>query len=99
MSEKMGNLTYGKSEEHVFMGRDFGHTRNFSEEIAADIDKEVKRIVDERYQIAKDLLLQNKDMLEYISKTLLEHETLDEKEFDNLMQDVYRQRENNHMEG
>ncbi len=95
MSEKMGNLTYGKSEEHVFMGRDFGHTRNFSEEIAAEIDKEIKRIVDERYQIAKDLLSQNRDMLEFISKSLLERETLDEKEFDELMNEVYRRRENN----
>ena len=99
MSEKMGNLTYGKSEEHVFMGRDFGHTRNFSEEIAADIDKEVKRIVDERYDIAKQILSNNRDMLEYISQALLEKETLDEKDFDELMQDIYRRRENNHTEG
>ena len=99
MSDKMGNLTYGKSEEHIFMGRDFGHTRNFSEEIAAEIDKEVKRIVDERYQIAKDLLGQNRDMLEFISQALLERETLDEKEFDELMSEVYRRREGNHTEG
>ena len=99
MSDKMGNLTYGKSEEHIFMGRDFGHTRNFSEEIAAEIDKEVKRIVDERYQIAKDLLGQNRDMLEFISQALLERETLDEKDFDELMNEVYRRREGNHTEG
>ena len=85
MSEKMGNLTYGKSQEHVFMGRDFGHSRDFSEEIAAEIDKEVKKIIDERYAIAKDLLLKNRDMLEYISKALLDKETLDEKDFDELM--------------
>lgn len=94
MSDKMGNLTYGKSEEHVFMGRDFGHTRNFSEEIAADIDKEVKRIVDERYDIAKHLLSENRDMLEFISKSLLERETLDEKDFDELMNEVYNRRNN-----
>ena len=88
MSDKMGNLTYGKSQEHVFMGRDFGHSRDFSEEIAADIDKEVKKIVDERYAIAKELLNQNRDMLEYISKALLDRETLDEKEFDELMSTV-----------
>ena len=85
MSDKMGNLTYGKSQEHVFMGRDFGHTRDFSEEIAAEIDKEVKKIIDERYAIAKELLSQNRDLLEYISKALLDRETLDEKEFDELM--------------
>ncbi|MCM1266080.1 MAG: ATP-dependent zinc metalloprotease FtsH, partial [Candidatus Gastranaerophilales bacterium] len=92
MSDKMGNLTYGKSEEHVFMGRDFGHNRDFSEEIAAEIDREVKKIVDERYAIAKDLLSNNRDMLEYISKALLDRETLDEKEFDELMETVTQNR-------
>ena len=94
MSEKMGNLQYGKSEEHVFMGRDFGHTRDFSEEIAAEIDKEVKKIVDERYAIAKKLLTENRDMLEYISKTLLDEETIDEKRFVELMEKVQSEREN-----
>ena len=94
MSEKMGNLQYGKSEEHVFMGRDFGHTRDFSEEIAAEIDKEVKKIVDERYEIAKKLLSENRDMLEYISRTLLEEETIDEKRFVELMEKVESDRQN-----
>ena len=88
----MGSLQYGKSEEHVFMGRDFGHTRDFSEEIAAEIDKEVKKIVDERYKIAKDLLTKNRDMLEYISKTLLDEETIDEKRFVELMEKVESER-------
>jgi len=92
MSEKMGSMAYGKSDEHVFMGRDFGHTRDFSEEIAADIDKEVKKIVDDCYEIARDLLTQNKDMLEYIAKTLLEEETIDEKEFTALMDKVRNER-------
>ena len=88
MSEKMGSLQYGKNQEHVFMGRNFGHTRDFSEEIAAEIDKEVKRIVDEQYEIAKNLLNENRDMLEYISKTLLDEETIDEKRFIELMEKV-----------
>ncbi len=88
MSEKMGNLAYGKDQEHVFMGRNFGHTRDFSEEIAADIDKEIKKIVDNQYQQAKNLLTENRDMLEFIAKQLLEKETLDEKEFDNMMNHV-----------
>ena len=92
MSEKLGSLQYGKSQEHVFMGRDFGHTRDFSEEIAAEIDKEVKKIVDERYEIAKNLLNENRDMLEYISKTLLEEETIDEKRFVELMEKVESER-------
>jgi len=94
MSDKMGSLTYGKSQEHVFMGRDFGHTRDFSEEIAADIDKEIKKIVDEQYDNAKRLLTENRDMLEYISKALLEKETLDEKEFEELMEKVESERNN-----
>ena len=92
MSEKMGNLTYGKDQEHIFMGRDFGHTRDFSEEFAADIDKEVKQIVDKQYDLAKSLLNDNRDMLEHISKILLEKETLDEKEFEDLMNEVKSQR-------
>ncbi len=92
MSEKLGNLAYGKSEDHVFMGRDFGHTRDYSEEIAAEIDNEVQRIVNEQYEIAKTLLTQNQDMLEQISKALLERETLDEKEFDELMEKIKDER-------
>lgn len=94
MSEKLGSMAYGKSQENVFMGRDFGHTRNYSEEIAAEIDKEVKKIVDEQYSIATKLLTENRDMLEYISKTLLDEETLDEKEFVELMDKVKSEREN-----
>lgn len=95
MSVKMGNMAYGKSEEHVFMGRDFGHTRDFSEEIAADIDKEVKKIVDECYSTARRLLEENRDMLEYISKKLLEEETIDEKEFVTLMDKIKEDRGGN----
>ena len=93
MSEKMGNMAYGKNEQNIFLGRDFGMKRDFSEEIAAEIDKEVKKIVDERYEIAKKLLTENRDMLEYISKNLLERETLDEKEFNELMEKVKSDRQ------
>ena len=93
MSFKMGNMAYGKSEEHVFMGRDFGHSRDYSEEIAADIDREVKKIVDERYNLAKELLLGNRDMLEVIAKELLERETLDEEEFEEIMKRVEDKRQ------
>ena len=92
MSEKMGNLQYGKSQEHVFMGRDFGHTQDFSDEIAAEIDKEVKKIVDERYEIARKLLKENEDMLRKIAKELLERETLDDTEFTEIMDKIKAQR-------
>ena len=94
MSDKMGTLAYGKSQEHVFMGRDFGQTRDFSEEIAADIDKEIKRIVDDRYAVAMRILTENRDMLEKIAVALLERETLDEAEFDELLENVRNERGN-----
>ena len=92
MSEKLGNLAYGKSDERVFMGRDFGHTRDYSEEVAAEIDEEVQRIVKEQYDIAHMLLTQNQDMLEQIAKALLDRETLDEKEFEELMEKIKNER-------
>lgn len=92
MSERLGNLAYGKSEDHVFMGRDFGHQRDYSEEIAAAIDEEVQRIVTEQYELAKTLLEENRDMLDAISHKLLEMETLDEKEFVELMEQVKNSR-------
>ena len=88
MSEKLGNMAYGKNDDNVFMGRDFGHQRDYSEQIAFEIDSEIKHIVDERYDIAKKLLTENRDMLEAISRELLDKETLDEKEFEEIMNRV-----------
>lgn len=95
MSEKMGTMAYGKSQEHVFMGRDFGHSRDFSEEIAADLDKEVKKIIDERYEVAKNVLMENRDMLEAVAKELLEKETLDEKDVSAILERVRNERNQN----
>ncbi|MBR6098638.1 ATP-dependent zinc metalloprotease FtsH [bacterium] len=94
MSEKLGNMAYGKNEDNVFMGRDFGHRRDYSEQVAYEIDSEIKRIVDERYSIAKNLLTENRDMLEAISRELLDKETLDEKEFEEIMNRVRSERQN-----
>jgi cell division protease FtsH len=92
MSDKLGNMTYGKNQENVFMGRDFGHQRDYSEQVAYEIDTEIKRIVDDRYELAKKLLTENRDMLEVISKELLEKETIDEKEFEEIMDRVKSER-------
>ena len=92
MSEKMGTMAYGKSQEHVFMGRDFGHQRDYSEEIAYQIDSEMKRIVDECYANAKQLLTENRDMMDALAQELLEKETLDEKEFEEIMERVKNNR-------
>ena len=92
MSEKMGPLTFGKRNEHVFLGRDFGHERNFSEEVASQIDHEIKEIIENCYGVAKQLLLKNRDIVEEISKILLERETLDKDEIDEIMARVRAQR-------
>ena len=92
MSEKLGTMAYGKNQENVFMGRDFGHQRDYSEQVAYEIDQEIKRIVDERYELAKKLLSDNRDMLERISKELLDKETIDEKEFEEIMEQVKSER-------
>jgi cell division protease FtsH len=88
MSDKLGPMAYGKNQENVFMGRDFGHQRDYSEQVAFEIDEEIKSIVEERYELAKKLLVENRDMLEVISKELLEKETIDEKEFTEIMDRV-----------
>ena len=88
MSEKMGTIAYGKSQEHVFMGRDFGTTRDFSEEFAAELDKEVKNIIDSRYEVAKQLLLDNRDLLDAIARELLEKETLDDEEVTRIISEI-----------
>ncbi len=92
MSEKLGPMAYGKNQENVFMGRDFGHQRDYSEQVAFEIDEEIKRIVDERYELAKRLLSENRDMLEAISRELLDKETIDDKEFEQIMNRVRSER-------
>lgn len=92
MSEKLGNMTYGKNQEHTFMGRDFGHQRDYSEQIAYEIDSEIKSIIDTRYELTKKLLNDNRDMLEALAKELLEKETLDEKEFEAIMDKIKSER-------
>ncbi len=93
MSERLGTMAYGKNQENVFMGRDFGHQRDYSEQVAYEIDQEIKSIVDERYELAKRLLTENRDMLEKISKELLEKETIDDKEFEQIMDSVKQERQ------
>lgn len=92
MSEKLGTITYGKSEDNVFMGRDFGHLKDYSEEIAAQVDEEVKRIITEQYEKAKKLLTENRDIMEAIVKVLLEKETLEEAEVDEIIEQTKQNR-------
>ena len=76
MSEKLGNVLYGESQEYVFLGRDMMRTKEYSEQTAEEIDAEVKRIIEEAYQTAKAIIDNNRDKLELIADSLLEYETL-----------------------
>ena len=85
MSEKMGPLTYGTKEEQVFLGKDFSSQKNFSDQTAKLIDQEVKTLVMGGYTRATELLTQNRDKLEEMAQALLEHETLNAKEIQNIL--------------
>ncbi|MFM7390751.1 MAG: ATP-dependent zinc metalloprotease FtsH [Vampirovibrionales bacterium] len=93
MSDSLGTLTYGERNEHVFMGRDFGTSRNYSEEVAAKIDAEIKRIVDEQHAYTTQLLTDNRDMMDALAKALLEKETLDDKDVNEIIAEVRAERE------
>lgn len=77
MSDKLGMVQYGDSQEYVFLGRDMARSKEYSEETAQAIDAEVKRITDEGYGTAKRLIEENRDKLELIAKALLDYETLE----------------------
>ena len=84
MSDNLGNLVFDNDSNEVFVGRDIGHTRNFSEQVAAQIDDEVKMIIDKAYQKVTDVLKENKKKLEAIAKRLLEKEKIEGAEFEEL---------------
>lgn len=77
MSDKLGMVQYGDNNEYVFLGREMIRSKDYSERIAQDIDAEVKRIIDEQYKIAKDIIETNREKLELIAQSLLEFETLE----------------------
>ncbi len=77
MSDKLGMVEYGDHEEHVFLGRDLGRDRAYSEATAQEIDREVKKLCDDAYNRALQLISANRDKVEIIAKALLEFETLD----------------------
>jgi cell division protease FtsH len=85
MSEKMGPLTFGKQNEQVFLGRELGSQRDFSEQIAMEIDQEVKRLVTENYERAKRLLTENMATLKRLAQALLEKEVLDASDIDQII--------------
>ena len=84
MSEKVGMIDYGSDDDEVFIGRDFGHVRTYSDEVTASIDGEVKRIIDECYDKAKAIILDHRDVLESCTALLIENEKIGQEEFEAL---------------
>src|SRR5204862_2050869 len=77
MSDRIGMIQYGDDDEYVFLGREMARAKVYSEFTAQEIDGEVKKIIDDAYKIAKNILTTNPEKLELIAKSLLEYETLD----------------------
>jgi cell division protease FtsH len=87
MSEKLGPMTFGKKEEEIFLGRDFTQKVDYSESTAVEIDSEIRRIILDSYQRAKDLLKRNLGLLHKIAESLLEKEVLDGSEIDAIVRE------------
>ena len=85
MSPELGPMTFGHRQNQVFLGRDIGRDKDYSEEVAAKIDKEIRKFIDEAYQKTESLLNENMDKLHLIADALIERETLEGEEIDQLM--------------
>jgi ATP-dependent metalloprotease FtsH len=84
MSENLGPMVYGSEKDEVFIGKDFGRQRNYSEEVAASIDREIRRIIEECYKKAETLLKDNINKLHSVARALIEREKLNKDEFEEL---------------
>ncbi len=92
MSEELGPVTFGKREEHVFLGRELHQTKDFSEDTARTIDNAIKNMVNGAYNVAKDLLASHRAQLQALAQALLNKETLDSQEIDTIL-DSYQEAE------
>ncbi|RFU60346.1 ATP-dependent zinc metalloprotease FtsH [Bacillus sp. V59.32b] len=86
MSDKLGPLQFGQTQGQVFLGRDFNNDQNYSDAIAYEIDLEIQRIIKESYERAKKIIIEHREQLETIAKTLLEIETLDAEQIKSLFE-------------
>jgi len=88
MTSKLGAVKYGTSQDNVFMGRDFGHQRDYSEAVAADIDEEVRTMIDLAHHEAFDVLVENRTILDALVVELLAKETLSKDEVARIFENV-----------
>lgn len=89
MSEKLGPMTLGEGQHEVFLGRDFSATPNYSQEIAFEIDKEVRRLIDEAYDTAHRILTERREQLDLMADVLVERETVDKEELEALLEGTW----------
>ena len=85
MSDTIGPIAYGEENHQVFLGRDFTRDRNYSEEVAGEIDREVRRYIEEAYEACRVIITENREKLDLIANALLERETLNASELEELM--------------
>ncbi len=88
MSERLGPMTFGQTNEHVFLGRDFGHVRDYSEEIATQIDSEMKKIINQLYEDCKKFLSEKRKHMDALTQVLLDKETIEKEEFKDILEKV-----------
>ncbi|MCX7965663.1 MAG: ATP-dependent zinc metalloprotease FtsH [Syntrophorhabdaceae bacterium] len=88
MSERLGPLSYGKNEEHIFLGKEIARHRDFSEKTAQEIDEELRNLINTCFKRAKEILTTNIETLHAIANTLLEKESLDGQEIDNIIRET-----------
>lgn len=86
MSEKIGAVFYGDSDQEVFLGRDFGHQKSYSEKVASDIDEEVREILDHAMEVAVHLIALHKDQMEKLAQRLIQDERISGEEFARIME-------------
>lgn len=92
MSDKLGPLTFGRKTEYVFLGRDIASERDYSEQIAFEIDKEVKKTIEECYERAKNILKENSNAVNKVVDILIEKETIEGEELKKILEDVKREK-------
>ena len=98
MSEKLGPMTFGSSNSEVFIGRDYGRTQDYSEHVAAQIDEEIKKIIDSAYEKCTKLLTDNMDKLNIVAEELLKKETVDAARFEELFSGIKKEETENNIE-
>ncbi len=92
MSDKLGPLTFGRKSEYVFLGRDIASERDYSEQIAFEIDKEVKKIIEECYEKAKNILKENSEGVHRVVETLIDKETIEGEELKKILDDIKKEK-------